>query len=736
MNLKNSEKYDKYIGKILDTRYKLVKYIGEGSSAVVFKADDLRTGRPVAVKVLKPEHAKDVKSVKRFENECRVISMLSDDNIVRMVEVSIGTYSKYIVMEYINGITMRNYMDKQGALSFEEIMHYCEQILYGLEHAHSKGIIHRDIKPQNIMLLPKGKIKITDFGIAQVNDEAGANLNDIPAGTAYYISPEQAAGGEVDARSDIYSLGVMMYEMATGKLPFDGPDAMAVAKKQITDKPIPPREINPKIPRGLEAMILMAMEKMPEARFKDAGEMLKYLGKINSRRDAVPRISEKRKKQQKIEKREKVRPSNSSTPIIWGVASALLCLAIIAGYYIFTNLLFADKTKMVSREVPDFVGTLYSENGMIYDEEYFTINKDKIIFQYDENTPANTIIEQNPAAGTFEKVIADTKKCEIVLTVSLGAKTYTIKDYSLMDVREAELDLKRMNFTVKIEQEYNPMVAAGLIINTVPGVGEKAVEGTEILLKVSTGFNKESVTVPNFVDMNEVEAQRIIEEKGMRVGKVTYTRSSVAVGTILIQSIEAESNFDYSNIVIDFTVSGGRNYDTNYIPDVSGMTRNAAITTLFRFGLVPKKITEVKSEIERNNVVSQSPASQSSFSPEITEVDLVLSGGPNYVPSMIVVVIPDVKGKTLNEARQILTGRKASLGNVTYEYNATIPEGQIISQGIEPNSNKSGYPYEVYVDVVISKGPAPYVPDTGTSESTTAPEEVTSVPEGSFTPQG
>ncbi len=732
MKYNNSEQYDKYIGRVLDARYKLVKCIGEGSSAVVFKADDIRTGRPVAVKVLKPEHAKDVKSVKSFENECKVISMLSHDSIVRVVDVSIGAYSKYIVMEYIDGITMRKYMDGRGALSFEEIMDFCEQILLGLEHAHSKGIIHRDIKPQNIMLLPRGEVKITDFGIAQFNDEAQTFLADRAAGTAYYISPEQAAGGEIDVRSDIYSLGVLMYEMATGRVPFEGKDPITVIKKKMSDDPVRPSEINPKIPKGLEAIIMMAMEKIPEARFTDAGEMLKYLYKIKSRPNAIPRISETRKKQLVEKDDRKVKPSNSSTPVIWGVASALLFLALIAGYYIFTNLLFADKTFMVSKEVPNFVGTLYSENGMEYDEDYFEIKPDKIIFEYDENTPENTIIEQTPSAGTREKVIAGTKKCEIVLTVSLGAKTYTIPDYSLIDFRQVELDLRRMKFEVKVEYEYNPMVAEGLVINTVPGVGEKAIVSSEVIIKVSTGYEKENVKVPNFVDMSEVEAQKLMDEKGMNVGRVVYTRSNENVGTVLLQSVKADSIFTYSNITVDFIVSGGPSYDTNYIPNVVGMQKNIAIETLLRFGLVSNKITEDKSADPIENVITQSiktdgafPSGNDKIPADLTEIDLVLSGGPDYIKSQFVLTVPNITGMTLEEARKKLTDCKATLGTVQYIYSDTVPEGRIISQTDTPNSYVTAYPYEYPMNVIVSHGPEPTPETTIPPESSVSPETET-----------
>jgi len=746
MDYQNNEKYAKNIGRILDNRYTLEKVIGEGSSAVVFQADDMRTGRPVAVKILKPEHSSDIKAVKRFENECKVISMLSHPSIVRVVDVSVTNSPKYIVMEYINGITLRQYMDGKGALSFSDIMDFGEQILSALDHAHFKGIIHRDIKPQNIMLLPKGIVKITDFGIAQVNDETMNLASDNAAGTAYYISPEQAAGGEVDARSDIYSLGVVMYEMATGRLPFDGDDPMEIAKKQISATPIPPSEINPDIPKGLEAMILMAMEKMPEARFKDAGEMLKYLYKIKLRPNAVPRISEKRKKSQKKPVREKAKPTRSMTPVVWGVACAMLLLAIVAGYYVFSSLFFADKQILVSKEVPDFVGSIYTEGRMEYDQKYFSIDVDGIIFKYDDSTEPYTIIEQNPKGGSLQKVIANSQKCEISLTVSLGAKYNVMEDYSLMDSRSAQLSLRQKGYKVTIKEEYNPMVPSGHVISTVPGVGEEVLDGGDVVLNVSTGYKYENTVVPNFSGLTEVEAVNLLKEKGMSVGKIVYTRSGENVGIVLTQSIEADTEFDYKNIKIDFVVSGGIDYPTKYIPSVAGLDRSTAQALLWRFGITVDRITIAKSNEPENTVISQIPSADGDIPSDCRTIQLTVSGGPEYKPSWIVVRVPNVTGQTLENAMVILTNSYCAVGKVTYVQDATIPAGTIISQGREAGSLCSGYPYEVYVDIVISNGDVPVETeppadtespespeDTENPEVTEAPEETTS-PETTVTP--
>ena len=254
------DQYTNYIGLTLDGRYTIKRLVGEGGMAMVFEADDLLRKMVVAVKILKEEFASDEVSVQRFINESKAVLMLSHANIVKIFDISVKGDNKYIVMEYIDGITLKTYMQRKGALSANEAISYTVQILRALEHAHIGGIIHRDIKPQNIMLLKNGHIKVTDFGIAKLPDAKTLTATDKAIGTVYYISPEQAAGEKgIDRRTDLYSVGVMMYEMLTGKLPFDGENPFSIALKQINEEPKAPREIVPSIPRGLEQIILFAM---------------------------------------------------------------------------------------------------------------------------------------------------------------------------------------------------------------------------------------------------------------------------------------------------------------------------------------------------------------------------------------------------------------------------------------------------------------------------------------------
>lgn len=232
--------YEKYVSVLLDGRYKIEKLLGTGGMAVVFRAHDMKQDDTVAIKMLRDDIAGDPEALTRFVNESRAVSMLSHPNIVAIRDVSVDTEHKYLVMEYIDGISLRDYMDKRGVLPLAEIISYTEQILSALAHAHSKGVVHRDIKPQNIMLLKNGTVKVMDFGIAKLPDSDTAPISDKTVGTVYYISPEQAQSNACDARSDLYSLGVMMYEMSTGKLPFDDESPISVVLMHMHDKPVPP----------------------------------------------------------------------------------------------------------------------------------------------------------------------------------------------------------------------------------------------------------------------------------------------------------------------------------------------------------------------------------------------------------------------------------------------------------------------------------------------------------------
>ena len=274
---------DKFVGKRLDARYEIREIIGIGGMAVVYKAYDCIDDRIVAIKILKEEFVRNSEFLNRFRNESKAIAVLSHPNIVKVIDVSFGDNFQYIVMEYIDGITLKEFMQRQGALSWKDTLYFTVQILRALQHAHDKGIVHRDVKPQNIMLLSDGTIKVTDFGIARFARSGQNTLTDKAIGSVHYISPEQARGDVIDEKADLYSVGVMMYEMLTGKLPFDGGNAVSVALMHMNNEPEAPRKIKPDIPAGLEQVVLRAMRKKPAYRYHSDAEIMHDLEQI--RRD-------------------------------------------------------------------------------------------------------------------------------------------------------------------------------------------------------------------------------------------------------------------------------------------------------------------------------------------------------------------------------------------------------------------------------------------------------------------
>ncbi|MBR5444532.1 MAG: protein kinase [Clostridia bacterium] len=556
------EIYEKYVGQIFDNRYRIEKLIGIGGMAIVYKATDLLMRRLVAVKILKDEIAGDEPSVKRFKNESRAVSMLSHPNIVNVYDVSVRDNIKYIVMEYVDGITLKNYMRHRQVLNLREIISYTVQILRALDHAHKKGIIHRDIKPQNIMLLKNGAIKVMDFGIAKLPNAETVTMTDKAIGTVYYISPEQVSGGQIDARSDLYALGAMLYEMATGQLPFTAETPVSVALMQVNDNAVPPRQINPQIPAGLEQIILRAMQKEPETRYQSAEEMLAHFHKLKENPHVVFRENARAARRSDVKKKKK-HGSRSMFPIIMGVTMAFLCVAAVSGYYIIDKI-FINSAANAYQETPvrDFVGMSYTEElESFFDASavYYLLN---VEYQYNNTIEEGKIISQTPAAGVTKKFLAEKQKIQIDLVVSKGTETTVLEDYTVRDYREAEAALRKLGLTVVVEEAVSNYLDIGYVVRTEPEAGTVLDIGDTVTLYVNYGTDTIKTAVPNFVGMTEADAMIHVIENQLEVGKVTYERSSNPAGTVIRQSADAWAEIaKYSSI--DFVVSGGSNYSGN-----------------------------------------------------------------------------------------------------------------------------------------------------------------------------
>lgn len=601
------EGYERYVGQTLDNRYRIDKIIGVGGMAVVFRAFDILAGRNVAVKILKDDIARDEVSVKRFINESKAVSMLSHPNIVTIYDVSVRSDAKYIVMEYIEGITLKNYMLKKGKMETGEILSMIEQVLGALEHAHQKGIVHRDIKPQNIMLLKNGIVKVTDFGIAKLPNAETVTVKDSAIGTVFYISPEQASGSKIDARSDIYSLGVMMYEMATGKLPFTADSPVSVALMQINDTARPVREENPDIPLGLSQIIERAMNKDPELRYQSAGQMLRQVSRLKEDPNATFKAPKKKKGAQKF------RMSRGMLPIILAITLAFLIIAVTAGA-VLVNRLFLSGESGDTITVDDFTGRMFTDELQSYFDasDIYHLKLDQV---YDASAPAGYIISQDPEAGSSRKIDPGKKKCEITLKVSKGPRTMTMIDVAALDYREARVKLRQMGLVVKTESIESDVYEVGYVISTSPAYGEVLEAGDTVTIYVSSGSSGEKITVPNFVGKTESATLAQVVDAGLLIGEVTYEESDkYEAGLVIKQSISAGSEA-YRNSVIDFVVSLGKKVETTGEVTTEAETTEEvtteAVTTEEPPPTRPVRPDETDEETETTDTVTE----------EVTETD-------------------------------------------------------------------------------------------------------------------
>ena len=541
---------EKYIGKMLDDRYEILECIGEGGMAIVYKAMCHRLNRYVAVKIMRDEMAADEEFRRRFCAESQAVAMLSHPNIVAVYDVSHSDDIEYIVMELIDGITLKQYMDRRGALSWKETLHFSKQIAKALAHAHERGIIHRDIKPQNIMLLKDGTIKVGDFGIAALENEIYEN-NGQAIGSIHYIAPEQARGNCPDARSDIYSLGIVMYEMLTGELPYTGETLGEIAVKHMNANPLPPHEKNPDLPEELERITLKAMNPNLEERYQSANELVNDLevfsqGQLkaedteeeaeteNPAVKPVRSISELSKEKYKRRRRRAGRVSFLSGTF------GLLLLAVWLFSFLW-NFWLKDIFSPAERiELPNFVGTEYQaiENNA----DLMSTYKFKVVYVIDTDNPSGIVLNQSPAAGRSMMVTPD--GIEVELTVSSGTDMSAIPDVVNLNYNEAVAKIRDAGFIPEIVNSTSDSVARDMVISTSPAAGETISSGSAVYIVVSSGPEILYVEVPNLVGSNEDAAKSKLENANLSYGGSERVESDLEVGTVIGQSVDAFSQVE------------------------------------------------------------------------------------------------------------------------------------------------------------------------------------------------
>lgn len=538
---------DKYTGKRLDGRYEIQELIGVGGMAMVYKAYDTVDDKTVAIKILKDEFLGNSDFIRRFKNESKAIAVLSHPNIVKVYDVSFGDRIQYIVMEYIDGITLKEYISHQHVIPWKEAVHFTVQILQALQHAHEKGIVHRDMKPQNIMLLQDGSIKVTDFGIARFSNNETRTMTDKAIGSVHYIAPEQARGENTDGKADIYSVGVMLYEMLTGKLPFDADSAVSVAIMQMQSDPKPLREINDKIPEGIEEITLRAMRKDPAQRYPTAGDMLeaieifrrnpsvkfrysyfvdetptKYVDTLNRVPAAAP---EPVYEDSYDGYDEELAATRTKTAVGWIIGIIVLLVVAAIGVIIWmavTKDMKANEAKDV--EVPNFVGKMYDE---------IQANKDykfnfEISAKYDANQPVNIVLSQDPDAGS--KQVKENATIKLVInSTSTTNEVPKVKNYSEQEAIE-KLEAKFFNYNVS--RVNSTTVSKGYVIDCSPQEGTEQEIGTRITLIVSDGPATEKEKVPDVTGKTYEQAKKELEDKGFTTQKTTVA-SAVDEGKVV-----------------------------------------------------------------------------------------------------------------------------------------------------------------------------------------------------------
>ncbi len=678
---------DKYIGRLLDNRYEILEVIGNGGMAVVYKARCHRLNRLVAIKILKDDFLEDEDFRNRFHAESQAVAMLSHPNIVSVYDVSTSQSGDldYIVMELIEGITLKQYMEKKGVLNWKETLHFAIQIAKALDHAHSRGVVHRDIKPHNVMVLKNGSVKVADFGIARMMSE-GSTLTKEALGSVHYISPEQAKGGRVDNRSDIYSLGVVMYEMMSGRPPYEGETPVSVAIQHINGGAILPSTLNPSIPNGLEQIIMKAMAHDMEQRYASATQMLVDMDEFRknpeivfqhhipdldgvSKFQKVPLVLETHGGKTAAEKvaDRAAKSSQKAAPVAHAaqtpkqrirqmdkehglarkqreedkrnraatIAIVVCCVVMAIAMFALVWVVMRDFQPGIQKKVdaPNLKGKYYDQLPE-YDGLQIVVGETV----YHETYEAGKIIKQDVVAGT--KVDAGTV---ISVTVSRGQRPEGMPDLKGMERTRAEKEMsalkESLGLIIQWEEEYNNVLAAGNVIGTEPTAFEKLEKGQTITITVSKGKNNEpkEVEMPDLLEEQWSDARKKLSDLGFPEPKISWIFSEQPENTVISQSVEAgEMVMNDTEIVIE--ISKGQQAEESgpasaMVPLLTGKTLEAAKQILTEKGFAEPTVVEVYSSREVGIVVDQSHGTKDGMISTDTVITLEVSKGAAPPPT-------------------------------------------------------------------------------------------------------
>ena len=623
-------------GTVLNGRYEIGERIGVGGMAEVYSAQDNVLGRIVAVKVMLSQFAEDEDFSRRFRQEAAAAANLQSPYIVNVYDWGHDAGTYFIVMEYVRGSDLKSAIKQRGAINQRKVAEIGSQVCQALSVAHSQDIIHRDIKPQNIMIQPDGNVKVMDFGIARAKNSVSQKTGNV-LGTAHYISPEQAQGKDLTAATDIYSLGVVMYEAVTGKLPFDAPDAMSVAMMQVQDEPLPPSSINDGVDPALESIILKAMQKNPAARYATAHDLKTALNDylagrmnpsftqartsviapvaagaagavaahsaLNDHTEVMPAVSSSGSSQKKGAQKT-YSTSNSSKGGMSSKKKAGIAIGVIAAIAVIALAVWAltGQTSANQTEVPNVVGKTTEQAMQLIQDAGLEVGT--MDSAYDPSVESGHVSSQNPKGGN--KVDKGTK---INLVISQGTEEIEVPDLTNKTLAEAQNELAKLGFAVGTTTEQNSdEVESGKVCGQDPKAGKSAKKGSSVNIVISKGAD--TVSVPDITGLTPDRASKVATELGFTISQSgTQASDTVEQGLIISQTLVAGSKAKKGS-TIGYIVSSGKKSIT--VPNVVGNSWSGAKSTIEGLGLVASKVEEYSDTVAQGLVISTNPGTGTS----------------------------------------------------------------------------------------------------------------------------